>query len=142
MKAEDLKINPAHAAFIVHRAVEEGVLKVRDINRYTQDMTREIESLEARLNLLRDATSMATKMPAKRSRATNGTRTPAPAQKASKAPSNEPSDEIKASRKLQGQLLGYMRQLPASKRPFYSKMAKRDGREAAVAKMREYLDKA
>jgi hypothetical protein len=44
-----------------------------------------------------------------------------------------------ASRQLQGRYLGLIRQIPASKRAQYQKIAKERGREAAINEMRVNL---
>ena len=44
-----------------------------------------------------------------------------------------------ASRQLQGRYLGLIRQIPASKRAQYQKIAKERGREAAINEMRMNL---
>jgi O6-methylguanine-DNA--protein-cysteine methyltransferase len=46
-----------------------------------------------------------------------------------------------ASRQLQGRYLGLIRQIPASKRGTYQKIAKEKGREAAIKEMMTTLKK-
>ena len=51
------------------------------------------------------------------------------------------SPEQLASRQLQGRYLGLIRQIPASRRGQYQKIAKESGREAAIKAMQETLKK-
>lgn len=51
------------------------------------------------------------------------------------------SPEQLASRQLQGRYLGLIRQIPASKRGQYQKIAKDKGREAAIKEMQDVLKK-
>jgi hypothetical protein len=55
--------------------------------------------------------------------------------------SKELSAEQMASRKLQGRYLALVRQIPATRRGQYSKIAKESGREAAIQRMEEALRK-
>jgi hypothetical protein len=47
----------------------------------------------------------------------------------------------KASQRLQGQYLGYMRQIAKAKRAIYKKISKEKGREEAIAAMKKALGK-
>ena len=51
------------------------------------------------------------------------------------------SAKTRASYQLQGQYLGYMRQIPERQRVKYKTMAKTEGRESAVAAMKKALGK-
>ena len=46
-----------------------------------------------------------------------------------------------ASRQLQGRYLGLIRQIPASRRGQYQKIAKEQGRESAIKSMQDVLHK-
>jgi hypothetical protein len=49
------------------------------------------------------------------------------------------SPEAHASHVLQGQYIFFMRQIPATKRERFKKIAKENGREAAIAEMKKIL---
>jgi hypothetical protein len=51
------------------------------------------------------------------------------------------SPERAASQKLQGQYLGYIRQIPKTKRAVYQRISKMKGREEAIAAMKKALGK-
>jgi hypothetical protein len=51
------------------------------------------------------------------------------------------SAERRASQKLQGQYIAYLRQLPKSAHANFQKMAREDGREKAITAMKERLGK-
>jgi hypothetical protein len=79
----------------------------------------------------------------------------APAANAASAPSSTPATPAKrgrkrrsaitpeqlASRQLQGRYLGLIRQVPASKRAQYQKIAKEKGREAAIRELQDAVKK-
>ena len=107
-------------------------------------MQREISSLEERLQSLRSAAAGAgvgwrrgpgrppgtsraaqTAKPTRRRRRRGGALTP----------------EQRASRQLQGRYLGLIRQIPATRRGLYAKIAKERGREAAIREMQSALGK-
>lgn len=49
--------------------------------------------------------------------------------------------EAAASRKLQGQYIAYIRQIPKRQRKRFAEVAKKDGREAAIAAIKKHLGK-
>jgi type II secretory pathway pseudopilin PulG len=51
------------------------------------------------------------------------------------------SAEQLASRQLQGRYLALIRQIPATRRGLYAKIAKEKGREAAIAQMKDVVKK-
>jgi hypothetical protein len=136
--ADEPQFSPAHAAYILRRALADRKLTAADIRRYSASIQDEIAELESRLADLKEAvvgqvrkvwgratgevTTRRGRRPSKRRRATV-------------------SPEIAASRKLQGQYLGFIRQIPASQRAGFKKMATQEGREKAVAAMKKRLGK-
>ena len=128
-----------------------------EVIRYVNEMQREIDELEKRLQSLRAAAGgggggyAAAAAPRRRGRPP-GSRNRA---KAAAAPAaaggakggrrrrrrSKITPEQLASRQLQGRYLGLIRQIPASKRGQYQKIAKDTGREAAIKEMASALGK-
>ncbi|HEY3052623.1 MAG TPA: hypothetical protein VGK04_04465 [Thermoanaerobaculia bacterium] len=105
-------------------------------------MRREIGDLERRLESLREATGEAIRgavqslTPGRR----RG-RPPGAAKGGAKRRRARITAEQRASRVLQGRYLGLIRQIPATRRAAYQKIAKDKGREAAIKEMRSALNK-
>lgn len=136
---------PAESSFILTRALADKKLGPKDIARYQSDMKQEITDLEQRLSMLRDATSGGITMPIKRgpgrpkkSTGNGVTHDAAPATKIARR-KQALTPEQRASRQLQGQYLGLIRQVPAAKRGKFSRVAKDKGREAAIKELRTFL---
>ena len=138
--------------------INERRISQGEVLRYVSEMQREIDELEKRLQSLRAAAGggggggyAAAAAPRRRGRPP-GSRNRA---KAASAPSAEGggakrgrrrrrskiTPEQLASRQLQGRYLGLIRQIPASKRGQYQKIAKDKGREAAIKEMAGALGK-
>jgi len=141
-------------------------ISVGEVNRYVSDMHREISDLESRLQTLRAHAGAAAPAAATSSTTTGKRRgrppgsgkrrgrppgsgkkaaAPAPLMAASPAAAAGPvkrrrrariTPEQLASRQLQGRYLGLIRQIPASRRGQYQKIAKDSGREAAINAMK------
>ena len=133
-----------------------------EIIRYVNEMQREIDELEKRLQSLRAAAGggtgggMPAAAPARRRGRPPGSRNRAKAAGAGAAPAAGGgakrgrrgrrsratiTPEQLASRQLQGRYLGLIRQIPANKRAQYQKVAKEKGREAAIKDMQSSLGK-
>jgi hypothetical protein len=127
-----------------------------EILRYVNEMQNEIDQLERRLQSLREAAGggarPAAAAPARRRGRPPGSRNrakaaaPAAAAAAGGAKRGRRrrsaiTAEQLASRQLQGRYLGLIRQIPASKRGQYQKIAKDKGREAAIKEMQGTLGK-
>jgi hypothetical protein len=113
-----------------------------DVTRYIGDMHREIDDLEQRLQSLRTHAAGARRGPGRPpgSGARAGAASPAPARKRGRRnPALSP--EQRASRQLQGRYLGLIRQIPATRRAQYARIAKEKGREAAIKEMTNTLNK-
>jgi hypothetical protein len=102
--------------------MNEGELVARDIARYLK-----IAELEQRLRALRGG-----EVPVPHGRTKR--RGPKPAKR-------RVSAERRASQKVQGQYLGYIRQIAAKERAKFQKIAKENGREKAIAAMKKRLVK-
>ena len=135
-------LSPGQASYVLERIVKDRRVSARDVDRYVAEMKREIEELERRLQNLREASGGG-----------NGTtaggrrrgRPPASASAGEAAPARRAKKRItagqRASRQLQGRYLGLIRQIPASRRAQYQKIAKEKGREAAIKELASALGK-
>ena len=142
--------------------VSDRRISPNEIVRYVNEMQREIDELEKRLQSLRAAAggagrgAAAAAAPARRRGRPPGSRnrakaTAAPAAAASAGAAAKGgrrgrrrsaiTPEQLASRQLQGRYLGLIRQIPASKRGQYQRTAKEKGREAAIKEMQSSLGK-
>ena len=112
------------------------------MTRYIGDMHREIDSLEARLQSLRSATAERANAPRPAAAWRRGPGRP-PGSGARKAGRRAAAltPEQRASRQLQGRYLGLIRQIPATRRGQYARIAKEKGREAAIKEMTNALNK-
>ena len=118
------------------------------VRRYIGEIQREIGKLEERLRSLRSAASSSDgEAPVRRGpgRPPRAAAAAAPAAaargKRGRKRSRALSAEQRASRQLQGRYLGLIRQIPATRRAQYTKIAKERGREAAIREMQSSLNK-
>ena len=127
-----------------------------EIIRYVNEMQHEIDELERRLQSLRAAVGggggpaaaaprRRGRPPGSRNRAKAAGAAPAAAGGGAKGRRRRRRSAITAeqlaSRQLQGRYLGLIRQIPASRRGQYQKVAKEKGREAAIREMASALGK-
>ncbi len=159
-QASSPSLSSGQASYVIDRMISDRRVSPGEIIRYVNEMQREIDELEKRLNALRAAAGggggggMAAPAPRRRGRPP-GSRNRA---KAAAAPAAAPAGggakrrgrrgrksaitaEQLASRQLQGRYLGLIRQIPASRRGQYQKTAKDKGREAAIKEMAAALGK-
>lgn len=159
------------ASYVLDRLISDRRISPGEVARYINDMQREINELQHRLDNLRAAAggggaqsgaSTAAAAPRRRGRppgsANRGPgrppgrpgrppgRPPAAAAsgggaKAGRRGRSAITPEQLASRQLQGRYLGLIRQIPASKRAQYQRTAKEKGREAAIREMQGVLGK-
>ena len=139
-----VKLTPGQACYVLDRMIAERRVSAGEVSRYVGDMQREIGELERRLQSLRAASGGGGAAPAVRGRrgrppaAQKGAAVAAPRKRRRRAAI---TPEQLASRQLQGRYLGLIRQIPASKRGQYQKIAKDKGREAAIKEMTSALKK-
>ena len=121
-------ISASDAQKILQDLIREGKIAAGDIGRFL-----EIRKLEERLQSLRSGGGRRGRRPGSQaaSTTTGGKRRrrgPLTAQQ-------------RASRQLQGRYLGLIRQIPATQRGRYAKIAKDKGRESAIKEMQSTLKK-
>jgi hypothetical protein len=109
-------LSPATALHLIEILIKEGKLLAHDVVRYLR-----IAELEKRLRALRGGEGRGPKTARPR-------KTPV-------------SAERRASQKVQGQYLGYLRQIAKSGRARFQNIAKKEGREKAIAAMKKQLGK-
>ena len=123
-------IAPADAQQILQDLIRAGKISVGDIARF-----REIRRLEERLQSLRSGGGMRGRRPG----AIAAVAAAGPAVRRRRV--RRLSAAGLASRKIQGRYLGLIRQIPASQRAKYTKIAKEKSREAAIKEMQSALGK-
>lgn len=116
-KRKKSALSPSNAVRFVRALIAEGKIIARDIQRYL-----EIDALEQRLKALRGVRRPRSQKP-QRKRRTKRT----------------VSAEGRASRQLQGKYIAYIRRFPKSGRAKYQTIAKKQGREKAIAAMKKDL---
>ena len=122
-------LTPHQARYILEKLIDERTVSAADVRRHLAGMWQEMSFLEKRIAELRGAAGSV--QPVKRVKA---------AVKRVRRPRTV-SPEVAASQKLQGQYLGYMRQVPEGDRKRFADIAKTKGREAAVAALKKRLGK-
>jgi hypothetical protein len=143
------QLTGSQAQYVLNRLIADRRLSSADVRTSLSAMTREIADLESRLAGLRAAAgggAAGSQRQAATSRA--GART-AGAEGVAKGAKRggkrrrrrASSAQATASQRIQGQYLGYIRQIPESGRAKYKAIAKKDGREAAIKAMRSQLGK-
>lgn len=146
-------LTPGQAQYVLQKLVNDRRVSASEVGRYISDMHREIDTLQQRLESLR-ATA-------------GGTSASQPQQGLRRGPGRPPGSgarknvtqtgdgtarkrgrrsgaltaEQRASRQLQGRYLGLIRQIPATRRAQYARIAKEKGREAAIREMQNTLSK-
>jgi hypothetical protein len=163
-------LSPGQASYVLERLIADRRVSAGEINRYVSDMHQEIDSLTQRLESLRSAAGgsygsgggAASGGAAPRRRPGRPPGRPRASESGAGAQGGEGAAtgrrgragsgggrrrssaltaEQLASRQLQGRYLGLIRQIPASKRGQYQKIAKEQNREAAIKAMQEVLHK-
>jgi hypothetical protein len=133
------------AKYVLERLIGDRRISASDVRGYVDDMQREIGDLERRLQSLKDATSDAIRGAIQA--LTPGRRPGRPPGSGAKQGGGRKRARAKitpeqlASRQLQGRYLGLIRQIPATRRGQYQKIAKERGREAAIRELQTALKK-
>ncbi|SRR5260221_10733168 len=157
-RKEPAPLSPGAAQYVLDRLVNDRRVSARDIEGYVRDMQGEIRALEEKLARLRAMTGPTPSAPPVRRGPGRPPRSAAAVpegwvssgspQAAPEAPRRRGrrarkaiTPEQLASRKLQGRYLGLIRQIPASRRGQYQRIAKDESREAAIRAMEKALGK-
>lgn len=138
-KSSQQKLSPGQASYVLDRLIGDRRISRADVQRYVDAMHREIGDLEQRLQSLKEATGGAIRSAIHA--LTPGKRRGRPPGTGARRKSAKITAEQLASRQLQGRYLGLIRQIPASRRATYQKIAKDKGREAAIKEMMTTLKK-
>jgi len=147
--AANPSLSPGQAAYVLDRLIRDRRVTQYDVQRYVNEIGREIQDLQRRLAELQQAGggSSASAAPAPRRRGRPAGRPAAAAAAPAAAPAKPGrrrrtiTSEQLASRQLQGRYLALVRQIPASRRAMYAKIAKEKGREAAIKEMQSAIGK-
>lgn len=135
-KRSNLQLSPGQASYVLERIIADRRVSERDVSRYVSDMRDEITRLEQRLQGLRQASDGRSQSAAQSRRGS-----PAAGETAPRTRRRKVSAEQQESRQIQGRYLGLIRQIPASRRSQYQKIARERGREAAIKEMAGVLAK-
>jgi O6-methylguanine-DNA--protein-cysteine methyltransferase len=124
-------LTSSQTKYVLEKLIDEGKVTAADVRRHISGMWSEMNSLERRLAELR-AMAEPLRHPM---RAIKGA-----AKKLTRA-KRKISAKGRASYRLQGQYVAHIRQIPKGERARFKRMAKKDGREKAVAEMKKRLGK-
>jgi len=122
----------SQAIYVLEKLIDEGKVSAADVRRHLAGMWQEMNFLEKRLSELRSMVGSV--HPVRRAKRAIK-RAAARVKRVAKTP------EAAASRKLQGQYIAYIRQLPERNRKRFAQIAKKNGREAAISAMKKRLGK-
>jgi hypothetical protein len=130
------KISVSDAHEFLQHLIREGKVLASDIGRYL-----EIRKLEERLAALRGGTGRRRGRPPGGGNAQKAAGASPAGAGGRKRRKRRLTAKGLASRQLQGRYLGLIRQIPASQRSKYTKIAKEKNREAAIKEMQSALNK-
>lgn len=135
-------LTPGELRYILDKALAERRLTDAVVTGYLSDLNNEISDIERRLAALRAAGG--TTRPDRSSAPKTGRGT-APRPQTTPAPAAKRRRRATAknttSQRLQGQYIGFLRQLPLKDRAEYQEIARTKGREQAIAAIRKALGK-
>jgi len=121
-----VRFTPAQAHHVLQQLLNDGTVSHEEI-RHILDTQREIERLESRLRVLRGQRSAGRGAPRTKVASNGGHR--------------RISSNGRASYRVQGRYIGYLRQIPKRERARFQRIAKGEGRERAIHLMRQRLGK-
>jgi hypothetical protein len=136
-KARFPSLSVTQAAYVLEKLIHEGKVAAADISRYLGRIGSEIKDLEKRLSQLRDDMPGPIRHPGRAARAAKKNLKKV----ARRVRKRVLSAQAKASQQIQGQYLGYMRQIRKSARAKYKVIAKKVGRQQAIVAMKQALGK-
>jgi hypothetical protein len=123
------KLSSAQYRYVVEKATKEGKLAWKDVQRYVADLPDEIRRIQERIaELTEGAVAELKRVPSRPI-----------VKKGRKRVKRAISEARRASQQLQGQYLGYMRQIAKTGRAKFKKIAESEGREKAIEAMKKAL---
>ncbi|MGA7616805.1 MAG: hypothetical protein WBX15_16660 [Thermoanaerobaculia bacterium] len=139
----NLTLSPSEAQYVIEKALKDKKLKQSDIREYRKALDTEIADLDRRLSELRSmkrggAAPAPAAAPASAPKPARGRRS---RKRSARKAGGSNTAELANSRKIQGQYLGYLRQIPERNRKRFQAMAKNESRETAIAAMKKTLGK-
>lgn len=141
MATNQPSLTSTQARYVIDRLLADRRISPAEVAQYVAALPGEIRALEERLASLR-ATANGGQAPAESAAtAPKRGRTRRRSAASAKKGANPQSTAVPAWRKLQGSYIGYLRQFPESKRGKYQRIAKKDGRETAIMRMKKALGK-
>lgn len=113
-------VTPHQARYILEKLIDEGTVKAADVRRHIAGMWTEMGVIERRIEELRSLAGSV--HPIRRVK-----------QAARKVKKSIVSAEVLASRRLQGEYIRAIRSVAENRRGRFAKIAKTEGRQAAIA---------
>ncbi|HSQ03870.1 MAG TPA: hypothetical protein VLN59_07540 [Burkholderiales bacterium] len=120
-------LSATQAKYILEKLIRERVVTGADVRRHLEGLTSEMNALERRIAELRGLAGSVHPV----------RKTKTAVQRVVKHAAKTP--EAAASRKLQGQYIAAVRQLPKTQRKRFAEIAKSNGREEAIAAIKKHL---
>ena len=132
-KTQALSLTGSQAKYILERLIDQRKITAAEFRKQIDAMRDEVSAIEQRLVELRRITiPEPLRQPVRSVKRV--------AKKIAKK-TRKLSAATRASYRLQGQYVGYMKQIPERERARFKRMAKQEGREKAVAEMKKRLGK-
>lgn len=120
-------LTPAQARYILEKLLDEGTVSAADVRRHLAGMWHEMTFLEKRIAELRGAATAVHPVRGVKAVARRAKRALSPA--------------LSKSLAMQGQYIGFLRQIPEGDRKQFQDIAKEKGRAAAIAALKKRLRK-
>ena len=121
-------VTPHQARYILEKLIDERAVSAADIRRHLTGMWQELSAIERRIEELRSVAGSI--HPVRRAKQVVRT-----------VKKKIVSSEVAASRRLQGQYIRAIRNVPKNQRDRFAKLAKAEGREAAIAAIEKKFSK-
>lgn len=128
-KAAVPETTPHQARYILEKLIDEGTVKAADVRRHMAGMWQELSTIERRIEELRSLAGSV--HPVRRVKQT-----------ARKVTKRITSAKVLASQRLQGEYIRAIARVPKNQREKFKKIAKADGRQAAIDAMSKLRPKA
>ncbi len=123
------EITPHQARYILEKLIDEGTVSAADVRRHLAGMWQELSAIERRIEELRSLAGSVHPVRSVR-------------QAVRKVKKRITSAKVAASQRLQGEYIRAIRGVPKSRRDRFAKIAKTEGRQAAIDAIQKQLGKA